>query len=172
MTNKHKDVDLNALINDIGKNWTSEDDERIRKSTRAAKLSLAYTGRKLPEETKKKMSLTRTGIKQKPEHIEKIRLTKIGKKFSEEAKANMSMAAKLSIANKTKNIGQKHSEETKAKMRLAAIGRKKPTKEQIEKHRKAMIGRKNSPETIAKRVATRAANKLKKQQELLNSQKG
>jgi hypothetical protein len=68
----------------------------LRKNLSKA-TSETLTGRKLSDETKQKMSLTRTGRVRGPHSEEtkrKISLAHIGKKFSEETKIRMSVSAK------------------------------------------------------------------------------
>lgn len=74
-------------------------------------------GYKHTEETKKKMSLLRTGKKFKPfteEHKEKLRQSNLGQKRSDEAKENMSKASKGIPRPYRKGIPV--SEETKKKI--------------------------------------------------------
>ena len=73
-------------------------------------------GYKHTEETKKKMSLLRTGKKFKPfteEHKEKIRQSNIGKKRSEETKRKLSESHK---APRPYRLGITHTDETKKKI--------------------------------------------------------
>ena len=65
--------------------------------------SLANLGKKLSEETKKKIGLANKG-----------NTGRLGKKHSEESKKKMSLA----------RTGNKHSEETKKKLSLTQIGNK------------------------------------------------
>jgi len=101
-------------------------------------------GRKASEETKVLLSTIRKGKKRSEEFKEKIRQSWKTRVVSEEAKKNMSLA----------HIGNKPSTETRAKMSASKIGN------QINK------GRKQSPEQIAKRLATRAKNRLDLQRKL------
>lgn len=71
------------------------------------KISLAGKGRKHTEETKQKMSLTSKGIKHSKESKLKISLARKGRKLSEEHKRKFCYA----------NLGKKLSEEVKQKMR-------------------------------------------------------
>lgn len=85
-----------------------------------------HRGRKLSAETRAKMSLARKGKKQSPEHIAARTSTMKGRVFSEETKLKMSRAAK------NKDVSD-------------------VTKEKISKLFK---GKKQSPEQIAKKVAS------------------
>lgn len=87
-------------------------------------------GFKASEDTKKKMSASMAGRKQTPEHTRKAAEAQRGRKLTEEHKE------KLSIAKR---------------------GKSQPNA--VEAMRKANLGSKLSPETIAKRQATRAANR-------------
>ena len=78
-----------------------------------------------------------TGIKRSPETCAKIRAVRAGKKHSSETRDKMRAA----------QTGKKLSSETRARMSAARKGRK---------------GKKLSPGTIAKRQATRAANRALK----------
>lgn len=82
------------------------------------------------------------GYKHRPESIAKFSASRRGIKFSEEHKAKLSEWQK----------GSTHSDETKAKRSAALKGR--PRHPDVV----AKMGRKNSPETIAKRIATRRRN--------------
>ncbi len=86
------------------------------------------------------------GKKQSKEAIEKTRAANTGRKFSDEHRAKLSAW----------QIGRIHSEETRAKRSAALKGR--PRAPEVV----ARMGRKNSLETIAKRVATRKATELAK----------
>jgi hypothetical protein len=79
------------------------------------------------------------GKKQTPEHIEKLRQTKIGRKRSEESKKKQSMTTR----------GRTQTEEHVNKRKLFGSTN-------------GMFGKKLSPETIAKRQASRKANTLAK----------
>lgn len=107
-----------------GKKHTQEAKNRLRE------INL---GKKLSDETKAKMSMSRKGKKRKP--------------FSEEWKKNIGNAAKSRIV----------SEETRLK--LAAANKRRiylpMPDEQKTKISATLKGRKQSPETIAKRMASR-----------------
>lgn len=92
------------------------------------KMSLKHKGKKLSEEHKKNMSKARKGINYNPPRTEESK-----RLFSEKMKGHFT------------------SEETKKKIGLANKGRKQ-TIEQKEKLRLLHLGKKQSPETIAKRI--------------------
>lgn len=132
------------------------------------KISKTLTGRKLPEETKRKIALSSKGRKWSKESIqkrlntmknyrhsektkEKIRLSRIGKKLSVETKKkigekskgrthkyNISESEKLRIS--TMNIGKHLSKETIEKIRIGNLG-KVISKESRLKMSKARIGK-------------------------------
>jgi hypothetical protein len=124
-----------------------------------AKIRAKAIGRKYSPEVNLKKG--RKGHKQSPEAIAKQKAAAKGrpsplrgKKQSAEAIANRSAALK------GKNKGKKMSPESNARRSAALKGRKgkKHSPESIEKCRVAQLGKKQSLETIAKRVATRAKN--------------
>ena len=81
-------------------------------------IKLANTGRRLSEETRRKMSLARTGKKRKPrseEHARKIGLANKGRKATEEEKRN----------NRLAQIGKVLSEEHKKKIAAANKGKQR-----------------------------------------------
>jgi len=109
-----------------------------------AKLSAANKGRKHSPETRAKISVASKN--KSPEYMAKLSAANKGRKHSPETRAKMSVAsknkspeymAKLSAGN----IGRKHLSETRAKISAA--------------HK----GKKLSPESIAKREATRKRNR-------------
>jgi len=83
------------------------------------------------------------GVKQSPEHIAKRMAAHIGRKHSEESRAKMSAA----------HSGVKRSEEHRAAISKGLIGNTYG------------VGRKPSPESVAKRLATLRANKEAKAME-------
>lgn len=129
------------------------------------KLSKLKTGVRMSVEAIEKSRQARLGIKQSPETIAKRVAKNTGKKRTEETKKKMSVWQKgkpkpeearrnMSIAQKghkghvpwnkglpARNRGVSPSEETKAKLRILNLGKKQ------------------TPETIAKRIATRMKNK-------------
>lgn len=70
-------------------------------------------GKTHSDETKRKMSETRTGQKRTPEFCERMKQQNLGRKKSDEAKNNMRNAA----------LGRKASDETKEKLRQIALSR-------------------------------------------------
>ncbi len=115
------------------------------------KLRIANSGKKAtPEKLEKMRNLVKS-----PETLEKLRLAGLGRKLSEESIRKM----------REWNLGRKRSPESIEKMRLAKIGSKwsPETRARIMQARidsgagaktgAAQRGRKQSPETIAKRVA-------------------
>lgn len=141
-----------------------------------------WLGRKMSEETKKKLSIAnkgkRKGIKGKPlspERIQQLREINTGRKMSLESRMKMSAAKKGKA-----RAGRPHTEESKRKMSIARMGNKNA------------LGAKRSPEVIlqmslrmkgkpspfkgrhmtdehkAKMIATRQHNRLLKEQ-LLNT---
>jgi len=78
------------------------------------KMSITRTGRPCSEETKRKISKAMKGKKPSEKTIEAVKLANTGKKQSKE-----------SIEKRVKaNTGKKRTKETKEKMRLAQLGRK------------------------------------------------
>lgn len=112
-------------------------------------------GVKYSEEVKKRMSAAQTGLKrgkQSPEHIaRRIQSRRNNGGWSKETNQKISDSLKGNVPwNKGKSTGAM-SEEQKKQISATMKGRTSPMK-----------GRKQSPETIAKRIATRAANKAKR----------
>lgn len=169
---------------DGGQNPTNESRKRMSESHKG---QVAYNkGQHHTEETRKKISEAkkgcvgnRKGCKQSPEAIEKARQAHLGRKDSEETKKKKSDAAKkrgfkMTPEHREKlrqsRLGSKHSEESKEKMRKASMGRVPAnkgthlTEEQRRKSGEANKGKKQSPETIAKRMKTMSENRLKKKE--------
>lgn len=137
-----------------------------------ARLSQAQRRRAPPtDETRKRMSEAQRGKKMKPEAIEKTRQAHLGKKYSYEQRRRNSernMGKKLSPEHLSKliaaNTGRTVSEETRLKISMANKGKKRSEdiKRQMtgvkrsDESRKRMAesqrGKKQSPETIAKRI--------------------
>lgn len=128
-------------------------------------------GKRMTEETKKKMSLARIGIKLSDETKRRLSEALKGKKFSEQHKQNIS---KEKIGEKNPFYGKEHSSETKEKISKIGKGRKiseqhrlniikskmgeknpfygkKHSLETKEKISKAGIGRTFSKETLERR---------------------
>lgn len=147
-----------------------------------AKLSAANRRRKPPsDETRKRMSESQRGKKMKPESIEKTRRAHLGKKYSDEQRRKNSernMGKKLSPEHLLKliaaNTGRVVTEETRAKISLANKGKKRSEeikkkmtgKKRSEASRKRMSdaqrGKKQSRETIEKRIASYKATVMKR----------
>jgi hypothetical protein len=102
-------------------------------------------GKKRSEETRKQMSVSRTGKKLNRPLGSKSGMK--GKAFPEEGKRKLSEALKGRVGH---NLGKKASEETKAKMSAS----QKARAESFEVH--PNLGRKHSEETKAKMRASRA----------------
>lgn len=143
-------------------------------------------GKRLSEETKRKIALLKTGIKQSTDTIEKrrgsmmgrivpegtrVKIAKAhkGKKHSPEALEKMSRwkrgatsketRLKISLAGK----GRKHTEEAKARMRASQQAYFAANKRSAKTHPKigqANKGRKWSPEIIEKRAAALRGRKV------------
>lgn len=122
-----------------------------------AKLSASHMGFKPSKEAIEKTTRAITGRKKSPEHIAKVAAAQRGKFVSAESRL------KMSIAQKAVKRGPL-SAETRAKIAAAHTGKAKPphTDEWRLAMSKKMTGRKMSPDAIAKRVATRAANRAAK----------
>jgi len=93
-------------------------------------------GRKVSEESKKKMSRAHTGKKLSEEHSRKIALANTGKKRSEDVKKKMSEGK---MGEKNPFFGKRHSPETKKVISEAITGVKNP-----------FFGKRHSEETIEK----------------------
>lgn len=110
-------------------------------------------GYRLSQATKDKISASHIGIgkgiKQSAEHIQKKSDAVRGRKHSLETIIKMRLSAKHR---------QPISEATRVKMRLKAKARG-VAQELIEKLKTSRIGRKNTPESLAKRLATIASQK-------------
>lgn len=146
-----------------------------------AKMSAAKQGKTRSPEThakilaiqatpeyKQKQSVAHRGKKATPEHKAKLAAAGRGRQVSSETREKLAAAnrgreclpetrAKLSDANKgtaPPNKGIPMSEEQKEKLSLANLG-KKPSPESRAKTSMALRGRKQSPEQVAKRVASR-----------------
>jgi len=115
-----------------------------------------YVGRKLSEETKKKLSIANTGKKLSKETKEKIRKTSLGRKHTDEAKY------KCSLINKGKKLTDEHKE----KLSKAKIGKKltEEHKKKISDSTKGVnsvcYGKKASEETRKKQSLVRTGKKM------------
>lgn len=138
-------------------------------------------GHKFTEGTKEKMSKSATGHIKSPEHRKSLSLVNTGKKMSDESRQKMREAklgkkrAPHSEATRAKMsakaIGRTFSDETLSKMAAAKLG-KKQSQEHLNRRLDAIrstvqspeyvspfAGRKLKPEAIAKREATKKANR-------------
>lgn len=142
----------------------------------------SHQGVKRRPDTIIKMSLAQKGRKKSPEQIEKMSVARLGARHTEETKRKLSeyhigrplhpnSIAALEAARETTRLDRLretlcgkpkiHSEETKQKIATALRGRPADPAAN-EKRRQAMLGRKMSPEAVAKRVASRLANAEKR----------
>lgn len=127
-------------------------------------LAGSARGWKPNAETRAKMSAAGKGRVKTPEHQAKISAAQIGQK---RAPLSVEQRTLLSVIHK----GRPKSAEHRAKIAAAHRGRKKSPEHlakilaanTILKAIAANVGRVDSPERIAKRVATRLANKLAKE---------
>lgn len=117
-----------------------------------AKISAAMRGRKKPPEHAAKVGAAHKGRKLSPEHREKLRAAKIGRKLSDEHRANLSRAHRVYRGEVV------NSPDARQKLSNALRGTKRSPATR-EKVRLASLGRKLSPESIAKRTATQAHNR-------------
>lgn len=139
-------------------------------------------GVKRSDETKAKISVSKSGIKLSAEHKKAISDGNKGKKRSDETKEKIRTVntgvkkSKSHIENMRKaNLGKKYNDETKAKISASLIGNKRAlgnvlSTETRDKMSVAHKGKAQSPEwvekRIAKRLATLAAKKLQIKEEL------
>jgi group I intron endonuclease len=108
-------------------------------------------GFKHTEETKNKMSAWQIGRKMSPDSIAKCVATRrAGAGYSPSIETRKKISDALAGKNK--------SEQMKSRLSKSIKG-KRPSNACIEASRQALLGKKFSKETIAKRVATRAKNK-------------
>lgn len=143
------------------------------------KLSSAKIGKKLSDETKKKMSESRKGRIVSKETIEKIKKSNLGKKRSAEQNAensarvkklmqNPELRKKLSDANK----GKSPSKEVREKISLSLKGRKLTDEHKAKigfanKDKKYALGTKRSDETRFKMSISAKIREAKKRGELV-----
>ena len=141
----------------LHKFYNVKDNPHFANQSNQTSSGFDYNNRGIPmsEEQKEKLRQVkkgqRKGIKQSPEHIAKRMASRreSGKGWNKETSQKISDSLKgRPSPNKGKSIGAM-SEERKKKISDTMKGRKSPMK-----------GRKQSPEHIAKRLATIAANKL------------
>jgi group I intron endonuclease len=103
-------LDSNTTGYNIAKNAKAPWTGRKMSDETKRKMSIAQTGRKHTEESKRNMSIMRKGIlgvgrKQSPETIEKRRIATTGRRRSPEARMRMSIAAKKREAAKRGSYG-------------------------------------------------------------------
>jgi group I intron endonuclease len=103
------------------------------------------------------------GKKHSDETRQRMRAIKLGKRLSDEHKARISAA--VSGANHP-SFGKKISDETRQRISAAHAG-KRLSYEHKARISAVQIGKKQIPETIAKRVATRRVNKERKRREMI-----
>jgi len=141
----------------LHKFYNVKDNPHFANQSNQTSSGFDYNNRGIPmsEEQKEKLRQSkkgqRKGIKQSPEHIAKRLASRkeSGNGWSKETNQKISDSLKGNVPwNKDKSTGTMDND-IKKKISDTMKGRKSPMK-----------GRKQSPETIAKRVATRAANKL------------
>lgn len=156
--NQTDNISINTELN-IGRKAT--DKTRLKMSnSRKGELNPMYGSSRKghnkgfihSEETKQKISISKTGGKVSEETKLKMSNSRKGKPKSEETKQKMSEAAK--IRGNSLN-GHTHSEETKLKMSLAGKG--KPKSEEMKNK---LRGQKRSEETKRKISEARKRNRL------------
>lgn len=120
------------------------------------RMRAAQKGRTLSAESRAKISASKRGKKQSPEAIKRRSAALNGHTVSAETRAKLSatnMGHSVSIEQRAKlsaaGMGHRHTAETCAKMSASRMGRKMSPE---------TYAKLQSPETIAKRVATRRAN--------------
>lgn len=130
--------------------------EETKQKQRAAKI-----GKPKSEETKRKMAIAATGRKLDAATIEKMRQANLGKKLSSEARARLLSYAHLGHTPESRakiSASLKGRDVSKWIYKIAAANRgKKMPEEQKKKVSAFFKGRKQTPEQIAKRVASRKA---------------
>lgn len=121
------------------------------------KVLKSKIGKKLSPESIAKRTAKQTGIKRTEETKNKMSQAMKGKTLSEEVKKKISQTKKA----QKKTMSQEH------KNRLREINKDRKMPEELRLRLIQMkLGTKKSPEEIARRQATRAANKLKKLEQL------
>lgn len=145
-----------------GKTLSQQHKDRISKSLKEKKIKRHFT-----DEARKNMSIAQTGKKLSKETRLKIGLAQKGKKVSKETKQKMS---ELQKDGKSWNIGRKMPEEQKRKISQTLKGKKKITEEGRKKLSESktgknnpMFGKRQSAETIKKRIESRKRNKIAKE---------
>src|SRR5216684_967248 len=123
----------------LGKKNTLEHNEKVRQANLGKKLS--------PEQIEKNRQAQ---LNRSPESNEKFSQVNLGRKHTTEARANMGRS----------HLGYKHTPEAIERMRQSQA-----SPELRERKRQASLGRKMSPETIAKRSATRTGMRYRKKEQ-------
>jgi len=113
-----------------------------------------YMRKPKSEETKAKMSAAAKGKKKSPEVVEKMRKALTGRKPSARALEILEANRHLAWSSESQ---EKKSQKTKGVPRPYAKNNKPPSKEACIAGGKAAKGRKQTPEQVAKRVASRRA---------------
>lgn len=130
--------------------WSPSEDTRI-------KISLANKGRHAGKNHP--MYGTQGGFYGKihtQETKDKMRAAKLGQKFTEEHKANISIAQKGKVAGSNNpHYGKKHSEASRNKIREAIAGK-------LVGNKNGMYGKKHSEEAKEKMRAAKAARRMKR----------
>jgi len=133
----------------------------IASSETRKKMSVAGKGRLKSEETKAKMSAAATGKKKTPEHLEKIRQRKLGTKATEKQLAALNTYRHLAYtpeAQAKKSAALKGRDMSGWAYKIADANRgKKATEEAKANMSAAGKGRKQTPEQVAKRMASKKA---------------
>lgn len=138
------------------------------------KRKMSESAKNIPADIRRKMVIAQIG----KHHTEETRrkLSEISKHMSAETKQKMSLAAKRRIRipfsdehrrNLSKALsGRHHTDETKRKISELQRGNRPWARELALKMSAKNVGRKQSPETIAKRMKTMSENRLKKLSEV------
>lgn len=113
-------------------------------------------GHKMSEETRKRMSQAKTGVRKSPEHVAKVKEALTGRTMTLEQRQKM-REAKLG-----KKQGHR-SAEWKAKIADALRGIKRSAEQRMRKS-DAMTGKRHSPETRAKMSASHKARRAAENQ--------
>lgn len=132
------------------------------KVSEEAKAKMSASAKNRSPEHRKKLSDANKARAYTPELIAKLSSGNKGRIFSDEHREKLSSAGKRtnSVSRlKPCNAGRIHSDEAKAKMSASHLG-KRLTAAHISNIAASRKGKKQSPETIAKRLATFYKNKL------------
>lgn len=150
--------DLGKKISATKQNMSPE-----RKAEIAEKVRQANLGKKASDETRAKLSAIRTGRKMSPESVAKSAAARRGRVASAETRAKQSAARKGMSAH---NKGVPMSSEQKEKLRIAKTNPPQEVRDKVSigaklawEKRKIDGATKQSPETVAKRMAATRATK-------------